>query len=307
LHPNTASLKKYAIIIIMLGFAGDAFSQAILRIVANRGEPLSYATIANITKKKLYSADNEGLLKLEADPQDSIEVTYTGFISRGFRYTEMKYAVITLDKNPSLLELVVVKDCEKKKKQAIKNFERKGFLSRDTIFYWSFPNDKGKYAVKIKSPEPKAVLTNLSFWTERVRNAPESTAYAPFMITFYEVDESTGLPGEALPVTPVVYFPKKTGRQTLKLDSLHLHIPDSGLYISFQYILDQNFNWSYPARLHCSSCPDMIITGYGAELKFVKGGDWPSAAYGFFNGRWSPMQRNMAIQLEVTVSYCTEE
>lgn len=300
-------LSKLIVGIFFLAFTGNASAQATLQIIANDGTPLPYATVANFTKKKVYSADSAGVLKIEIDLQDSVQVSYTGFSLVSYRYSGVKYAVITLDKNPSLLELVVIKDCSRKVKLTIKNFQKKEFLRRDTTFYWSFADDKAKYAVKINSPDPRSVLKKFSFWIEKVFDAPDSTAYAPFMITFYEVNDTSGLPGAALPVKPIVYFPKRTGRQNLQLDSLHFTIPENGMYISFQYILNKKFAWSYSAKLHCSTCPDVPVTGYGAMLKFIKGTNDASAEYGIFSNHWSAMRRNMAIQLEATVSYCKEE
>ncbi len=298
--------KILATTLIFSALLSEAFGQRSMTIVGDDGLKLLYATVANITKSKVYSADLDGIIRLEAAANDSIRFSYTGYRFSTLRFGDIKGASITLSRNATTLEAVVIADCSKKGRVKISNFNRRRLFSSDTIFYWAFTRDS-RHAIKLTSPETNAVLKSFSFWMEKVHDTPDSTADAPFMISFLAVDTLTGTPGEPLRDKPLIWFPRKTGRQTLNLDSLHLHIPESGIFVAFQYITDDKYFWSLPARAYCHSCPDVVVSGYGGELKYVKNSEYPAANYGIFSNQWSLSKSDKALQFEAVLSFCKKE
>ncbi|MGH2552199.1 MAG: hypothetical protein ACRDEB_00690, partial [Chitinophagaceae bacterium] len=163
-----------------------------------------------------------------------------------------------------------------------------------------------------------AILKDFSFWIEKVREAPDSSVLTPFLISLYEVSDTTNLPGELISYAPIFYFPKKSGKQTIKLDTLHIKIPYSGIYVSLQYIMNEAYEWKQ-LFWHKDSAGTTIIDSvryrYGGIIQGLHSKDFDLVWYNGIKDEWISIEQqsipnesfHSSIKCEATIKYCDDE
>jgi hypothetical protein len=138
--------------------------------------------------------------------------------------------------------------------------------------------------------------------------APEYAVQCPFMISFYEYIPETQLPGELLYDKPLFYFPKKDGKQSLSLDSLNIFVPREGIFICFELIMDDRFQWSLKNG-------DSTVVNQGVLLDGVYSNDYRLAFFNYAKNTWmgprsysegEPPKLRGTIKLSLAFRYCDE-
>jgi hypothetical protein len=311
----------YCIIIILLS-AATSFSQEIKIISAEDGTPLPFASVFNLTHPSFVSANAFGVAKLSVANGDSVTVSYTGCNSVSFVYNSNTISTIRLSKANGILPPVTVVNCKKMKKMKFKNQDAVKFgtmkngtkVSFGGIMWfkeWRTPIR----AIRINPGKENAILTSFSFWLQNSYNAPSSAIKALLMISFYEVSDSL-LPGNTITETPLIYYPQKTGKQTLELDSLHLRIPSNGFYISFQYVMNEAYEWKETIQFKDSSNhidSVRIFTGHGGRIEGLYGKEVELADFNPLKNKWTFIKNAGAgdgwygtIKYEAIVKYCED-
>jgi hypothetical protein len=206
---------------------------------------LSYSTIVNLTKNIFFSANELGEIILNATKGDTIKISYVGHNSTNYLFEGKEEKTIILFKDTLLLKTVTVSSCKKFSKIKVDNY-----TTDDSSLFGGFmmgaSNEEGKakVAMLLKSPKTNSYLKEFTFWLKKnLSHAPDYAIQNPYIISVYDVDDSTNLPGNLISDKPIFYFPKKAGKQTIDFKNKLIKIPDNGIYICFQAILDEKYQW----------------------------------------------------------------
>ncbi|MFT3912093.1 MAG: carboxypeptidase-like regulatory domain-containing protein [Ferruginibacter sp.] len=282
----------------------NAFSQTQLKIVsAIDNSALPYANITNLTMQQVYSANSRGAFQLNANEGDSIRISYVGYKSKDYVFKmNEKTETIVLSKDISLLKPVIISTCKKTGKIKIKSAKGNGLPA----ISWSYTSFKGVYGFQFK-PSTPGILQSFSFWLTQW-HAPASAIPAPFMISFYDIDDSTGLPSNPLPVAPVIYFPTEPGKQTIALDSVRIVVPEEGIYICFQYIMDEKYAWPQKTKWCMPDCKDTTVMQYGIFLSRSEDENALAVIYNYRNDGWTTLKsdKHIIARYEAVLKYCKE-
>lgn len=271
--------------IIVANSKTDVFAQTTMHIgAAETHAPLPYATIVNRTKQLLSFADKDGSVNNIFEDGDSIDISYVGYENLYFIFTKQKSLTVLLTPKKSLLSTVEIKTCIPKKLFEYSNQEDNKPDKKFGGLAWDFSNN-AKVAVMVQPNIINSYASYLSIWLFENYGAPRITIKAPIKFSFYEIVDSTSFPGELITNRQVIYFPKKQGKQTINLDSLHLRIPDNGMYIGIEYILDEKYK--YPMRyVDTAKGIDSIGYSYGARIEGVISNKFRMAFYYYFLDKW---------------------
>lgn len=305
----------------------SAFTQEIHIVCATDNSPLPYATITNHTHQWVISADKNGEAKISVSVGDTLSVSYVGYKTAVFRYTGDHVQLVSLIQVQYFLPEVTIRNCRKSKEVLYKNSEgtNRVKMENGTINVYSGiisakgVNNNVKTAVRLNPSMPNATLKNFSFWTVRGRKAPKSSVLAPLIISFYDVSDSTNLPGELISNAPIIYFPKKAGKQTINLDSLYVSIPFNGIYVSFQTVFNEEYEWEFAIKIPKGQGEpvgrDTTVLVYGAMIDGVYAKDFDIAFYDAIKDSWriapyQPIANNNlhgTIKCEATIKYCEDD
>ena len=307
-------------------FAATASSQQLKIISSIDHTPLPYATVTNHSHPSLISANIDGIARPVAAIGDSLSVSYVGYKTAFIRFDGSQLMVVTLVREKVILPPVTIRNCAKTREFTMKNYETvkkkkdqqetKGFSAVIWSNNW---NTNGKIAVRLRPQQPGAVLKSFSFWIEKDEAGPDSAIRTPLLLSFYEVSDSTLLPGDAISNAPVIFFPKKGGKQTLHLDSLHLSIPANGIYVSIQYVMNEQYQWIEKTKWRYetdSVLRDTMITRYGGKIiAGVRSRDFEFVNYYGLKGEWHTIrdyplplaEPRTTIKCEAVVRYCYGE
>ena len=193
-------------------------------------------------------------------------------------------AIYQLKQNKFLLNTVEIKTCIPKK---IFEYSNEGDNPQQKFggLSWNFPSCEAKVAVMVKPDVKNAYANSFSFWLLNNIQAPKMAIQAPMKISFYEIVDSTSLPGELITNKQVIYFPKKQGKQIIDLDSIRLKIPENGMFIGIEYIIDEKYK--YPIRyLDTKKGIDSIRYWYGARFDGAVSTKFRMAFYYYFLDKW---------------------
>lgn len=319
---------KYTLIAMTFVFiTQSAFTQEIHIISATDNSPLPYATITNHTHQWVISANKNGEAKISVSVGDTLSVSYVGYKTAVFHYTGDHVQLVSLIQVQYFLPEVTIRNCRKSTEVIYKNSEATNRVKMEngTInVYSGFWSVKGvsnnvKTAVRLNPSKPNATLKDFSFWIVKERQAPKSSVLAPLIICFYDVSDNTDLPGELISNAPIIYFPKKAGKQTINLDSLYVNIPLNGIYVSFQTVFNEEYEWKFVGKLAKGQGElagrDTTILLYGGTLGGVYAKDFDIAFYDAIKDRWSiasnlPVTNNNlhgTIKCEATIKYCEDD
>ena len=235
-------LKRIGATAILLTLQLCANAQYKLEIVAAEdGTPLPYATVINETSQKDYSTDIAGKLFLTAEAGSDISVSYVGYSSQKLVAGKTTLLVIKLDRDSTQLGVVKVNGCKNFKKISAQNFTSAKDDGRFGGVHTSPSTLPFRVAVLVSGPPTATQLSEFSFWLKVEPFLPKEFIASPFLISCYDVDDSTGMPGNLLTENPIIYQASRKGKQTLKLDSLRLPVSSQGIYVAFQWVFDQRY------------------------------------------------------------------
>ena len=284
-----------------------SFCQSKLKIVSAEDKSiLSYATIRNVTKNEAFSASREGVAILYSTG-DSIMVSYAGYKDLGFINTKDD-RVVALYRVKEFLPEVIVFSCVKMETFFLKNTltPRK----YDEVFFdginWHYTDITNPYAILINDIPENSSIKTFSFWIEKKWGSPDSMELAPMMIMAYSVDSLTQFPGDPLISKPIIYFPKKAGKQTLNLDSIQLYAPRNGLFISIMYIIDKKYSWE--ENIKTQQGADTTIINYGAIINGrLDLGKYSAFIFDLMSNKWIKYKRNLVIGFEIKYKLCQDK
>ena len=168
-------------------------------------------------------------------------------------------------------------------------------------------NGIGKMAFLLKTDFMKAKLISFSFYTKRRFFATSKLAKStPIIISFYEVEDSGGKPGDLLLSEPLFHFPKQYGKQTLELEKLNIPIPEKGIYIGFQFVLSEQSRSEMKSKTQLGI--DTVIIRYGGMLDGVS--STPAKSFSYFDARndtWqSPFLSRGQVRYDAVIKVCDE-
>jgi hypothetical protein len=287
--------------------------------------PLPYATVTNHTYPSVTSCNKEGLAKLTAFAGDTISVSYVGYKTAVIRFSD-KTQIVRLVPDQKLLPVITLHSCRKPKEFHYNNFDDYKKLQREdqlkgfSRVIWSKAwNTNGKFAVRLSPLKANAVLKDFSFWIEKDENGPPSSVHSPLLISLYEASDSTHLPGELISQEPIIYFPKKAGKQTIEFDTLHVSIPSNGIYLSIQYIMNEEYEWKHETKWkdhkEDSILRDTVIIRYGGVIPAIRTKDFDFVHYNGIKDRWFTVGGQLipdenlhtTIKCEFTIKYCEDK
>jgi hypothetical protein len=310
---KTKMKSRFFFFTIVLLICTNATSQLKVKIIsAADGTNLSYATIANLTLHKTYSANEYGEIEigLLAKTGDSLRITHVGYLPKDCVNSNNISKTIVLNPDNSILSPVIISHCKKYKSITVKNNPKKKHSGNDLISHfagygWLFGEKNYQVGMLLKNTEQGIRLKNFSFWLKKM-TAPDSAVLAPWLINVYNVNDSSGLPSKPLFRDPIVYFPKEEGKQTISFDTMQIAIPENGVYITFQYIMDEKYAWMSNMIPH-SMYSDTTIVSYGAVIDGISTPGYTISRYMGKEDKWIKRPENESIRFEAVLSYCRDK
>lgn len=283
-----STLKKLLSLHLCVLAVNCAVSQA-LKVISESNAPLPFATIANLSRQLVFSADEQGIAILHAYHGDTLSISYVGYHPANFRFDSNQLTVITLKPLQNSLPSVVVTACKHPKEWVQKNYESREDERKFGGVAWTKAPSAAKVAIYVQTEKRNAILKQFSFWIEKIPGAPKSAGKSPLLISFYTVSEADSLPGIPLLSTPIIYYPGGYGKQTLKLDTVNLTIPSNGIYFCFQYVMNEKYEWKQIVKYSTPTSPelrDTVYTCYGGRIDGVYATNSFLAFWDVINDRW---------------------
>lgn len=292
----------FAKFILFLSYCSIA--QTKIKVVSQQNySSLPYASIANITIKRTFIANENGIAFLNIDKGDSIQISYVGYKIFAYRSKGTTSEIIQLIPETQLLKEVVIQKCKLTNEISIRNFSKpkKHYLPNGSL------NTKTEinmpYAVLITTEKEISYLKKFSFWISRFKSnaAPDSAIHNPILLSVYEVSESNNMPSTPLINKPIIYFPEKEGRQTIDFDSLHLLVPSKGVFIYLQYLQDEKYVWDLTVKDALNDYRDTAYKVYGGLLEIENSLFLKAYRYDPIKNNWLSAK---AIKCEAVLNYC---
>lgn len=322
------NLKIFTLIQLFIFSANqDAITQNI-KVISNIDKSdLPYATITNHTHPSVISSDRNGLAKPAVVIGDNLSVTYVGYKTARFRFNGDTFQIISLQRDQHILPQITIRNCRKTNQFLYTNYKSRKELKTKGIenigfsaVVWSKgENVNAKIAVRLNPLKSNASLSSFSFWLEKEQDGPPSSVYTPLQINFFEILDNTNLPGELIVNEPVFYFPVKDGKQTIHLDSFHIQVPSNGIYVSLQYIMNEENEWKHATKWR-SNTPDSIlrdtvITRYGCKIMGMPSRNFDIVWYNEILDEWISLGNrpipnddfHSSIKCEAVIRYCSDE
>lgn len=281
------TLFKYPLVffLLFLNARNAGYAQTTIRIETSENRsPLAFASIINYSKKVIVFSDQTGNATIKFDNGDSIIISYVGYDDLRFIFDKQHSTIYQLTQSKAFLNTVEIKACIPKKIFEYSN-EEDNPQQKFGGLTWNFPSDNAKVAVMVRPEVKNAYAISFSFWLLNNIQAPKVAIQAPMKISFYEIVDSTSLPGELITNRQVIYFPKREGKQVIDLDSIRLKIPGNGMYIGIEYIIDEKYK--YPVRyIDTARGIDSIRYSYGGRIDGAFSTKYRIAFYNYFEDNW---------------------
>jgi len=312
-------IAQFFVFVFYLFFAFETNAQQFKIISAEDVAALPFATLINFTHPIIVSANVNGIAELNAQNGDSIAVSYVGFKTTFFVFNSNKSTIIRLFKETVLMPPVTIQKCKKERSFSCINKTVNYILIDgvrhyfDGLGWWGLWWKNSEYAVRLKPEKENTRLESFSFWLNKSAFGPKSAINAPLIISFYDVNDSI-TPGNLLTESPLFYYPKKTGKQTLNLDSLQLSIPPNGIYISFQCVTHEDYAWTQNIKMRGSGgIKDTIIKCYGGAIEGVYSSDFELASFNRIKNKWhlfynkkGENELHPSVKCEAVLKYCAD-
>ncbi len=295
-------------------FGNSLYAQVVIHVESSEDHTsLSYATVVNYSKHSLLFADEQGNLSANFQNGDSIGISYVGYDDLDTRFDSTNMQPYSLSSKKQLMQSVRVQSCKKWKNVDYSNLTGDPSARAFGGVSWDKRAMNAKIAVMLKPPGKPGRLNAFSIWLKKNIAAPKISVRAPIKFSFYDIDVDS-LPGELISNRQVIYLPKKEGKQTIRLDSMHLKIPAKGMYLCIEYVMNEKYEW--PVRyIDTSKGIDTTIMGYGASLDGIFATDFVVAFYNYYEDSWhfpgnndrSVLHRiHGSIKCEAEIEYCVE-
>ncbi len=277
---------KTTIFFVLFTYAFTASLAQSIKVKSSEGlAPLSFASIVNVSKGKLYFSDQQGNVEGNFEIGDSIFITHVGY-----KYLRSKIRhlneIFSLQQSVASLDTVRIQSCKFFTKEKISNI-----ISDTTskkfggVCCWAAGETTAKVAVMLKSNFSERRLHSFSIWLSTAWQ-PKASIQTPMKFTFYSINLSTMLPGELISNQQIIYYPKKEGKQTINVDSINIWIQEPGIYLAMEYIYDKKYEW--PQRyIDTLKGIDTVTMRIGSFIDGVYAKDFTLAHYNYKTDYWS--------------------
>ena len=276
--------------------------------------PIPYASVVNLTKNQLYFSDANGIVSAKFEAGDSIFISCIGYQNRKDRIDTNGSRTYLLKQSNMVLEPVKILSCKNVVTHEYSNLIADSSERKFGGVGWSRNARNAKVAVMLIPGFDNARLKDFSIWLQKgMEGIPKIAIQAPIIFSFHNVADTSLLPGELISNQRVIHFPKKVGRQTIKIDTLDISIPKSGIYVCMEYVYDDRYQ--YPMRfVDEKKGIDSIFMKYGGLIDGVFSRDFTLAFYNYQTDNWSfPLNKNKATVFEIhgtikfsaTLTYCS--
>jgi hypothetical protein len=302
--------KRIALTTILTSLFFTCFSQSIHIKSSQTLSPIAYTSVLNISKGKLHFTNESGIAEGNFDLGDSIFITHVGYKDLRSRIAEANQT-FRLQQSEITLDTVLVSSCKNGIKQEYSN------LASDVgggVCCWPKGASNVKVAVMLKPDAGDYWLNSFSIWLKRAWGASKQSILTPVRFTFYEVDKSSLLPGKFISNQQVIYHPKKEGKQTINVDSLHLKFGEVGMYVSIEYIDDGKYQYSSRYVDTAKNIDSVVILiGSLIEGRYTEG--FTLAFYNYQTNTWSfagnrnkpaPTERRGTIKFSADITRCKQ-
>jgi hypothetical protein len=273
--------------ILCTGIASASFAQLSIHVKSAEGaQSLPFATILNTTKHQLYFADENGILSANFQLGDSLLISYVGYKSLKAQISQPAHTFILVP-SEGTLPTVTIGSCKLSQKHTYSNLLADSFRRKfGGVCCWKKGATNARIAVMLKWDMDAARLRSFTIWLKRAMGAPKLSVLAPMAFSFYSIDEATMLPGDLISNQQVIHFPKKEGKQTLRIDSLHLPISPPGIYISMEFIYHEKYAWA-SRFIDTARGIDAAIIEFGSRIDGIFAKDFTLAFYDYEKDQWS--------------------
>lgn len=301
-------VKSFLLFTITLAVSNSLYSQTTLFIKSsNDNSPLIFASISNISTKSSFSTNDAGIAKIKATNGDTLLITYVGYIDQKIIVgKDHNHDTIILKRAEKSLKEIYVKSCKKYKDLLISNADSGKTIGGFSGVMCTKGNYNGKVAVKIQNGKEYAKLKSISFWLKKMWHfSPPYAIQSPLIISFYSISD-LNLPGYLLYQNPLIYFPKKVGKQELKVDSIGVKVPPEGIFICIEFVMDEKYQWEQKVNDTIQINQGVLIDGVysnGFELSFF---DYQSNCWikPRSENTQDPNRKHGTIRIEAKLKYC---
>jgi hypothetical protein len=248
--------------------------------------PLSYASVLNITKGKLYFTDEQGAVSVNLEIGDSLYITYVGYKILRTKVVQLSQTFL-LQQEDAILEPVQVVTCKDGIKHEHSNLiAGTAELNFGGVCCWTNGATNARVAVMLKPGFDEVRLNAFSIWLKKALSAPKQSVQAPILFSFYSINEASMLPGELLLNQQIIYYPKKEGKQMVRVDSLQIKIEKPGMYVGIEFVYNEKYEW--PIRyIDTAKGIDSVVVQFGAQIDGVYSKDFTLALYDYKKNNWS--------------------
>jgi len=245
-------------------------------------QPLSYSTIYQFSSKSLFLCNNSGSIQLNILKQDSIRVSYAGYIDKVIKIETNKLNEIFLVRDIIILPEVLLKPCsEWSKSISYKPAADSGSFGG---ILWGHMGDIGRIAMFVGSQGSKRKLMSFEVELKSGIRGTKENAKAPIRFSFYSIDGLTMLPSDLLTTKTILFYPKRIGSQQINVDSLNLMIPEEGMYISLESYQDDRYSYLVPTKMPNGDVESFKM--YGGALDGIYTKDSWLCFYSFKTAQW---------------------
>ncbi len=303
-------------LIILIAFTLSLFhsgrSQVKISIVDSLSrEPLSYATVYQFSGKSLFLCTNLGEIKLNIVGEDTISVSYAGYVNKIIPIGRNINVEVPLIRDIRILPDIVIKACA----EWSKGFSFKPEADSGSFggFQWGSMAGKGRIAMFVPAKGNKSKLLSFVLYCKPGIRASKESVKAPIHFSFYSVDTATMLPSALLTTTTVIFKPKRSGAQQVNVDSIHFIIPESGFYLALESYQDDAYSYWIPMKMENGNIENVKMNGAALDGLYSK--DTWLSFYNFTTGKWifgggKPFditRKHGAIKYEMKYAVCKDQ
>ena len=312
-------LMKYfftVFVVLIFSCSLNVDAQSLLQIKTFEGhKPLPFATVFNHSKNLVRFSDENGTCLMNLENGDSITISFVGYEKLSEVFHSDHGLNFLLKQKTEQLSPVLVNSCNKWKVDKISSLDPDPHDQGPEFggLTWGSAVD-ARVAVMLKPAFENSALSKVSLWIKHAPGAPKMAIHTPMILSFYSVTDSTQLPGDLISSRQVIYSPRKEGRQTIDIDSLHIRIPGEGMYLAIQYIIEDKYQW--PIRyIDSAKCIDTVEMAHGAWFQGAYSNDFILAYYNYKYDKWAfggqrdkstINQRHGTIKFEAEIKYCIQ-
>ncbi len=283
---NGLMITKSGLTVFLICLVKICWSQTNIQLRSSEDHrPLPFASVVNLTTNKMYSSNEYGIVSANWERGDSIFISYVGYKSLRRRIDTSGEQTWFLNPSNTLLEPIKIMTCRNVVTHEYSNLDADSSERKFGGVGWYRSAMNAKVAVMLIPGFENAVLQSFSIWLVRGMGTPKTAMKAPLKFSFYNIDDSSKLPGELITNQQVFYQPKKEGRQSVGIDSLHIRIPKEGIYVCMEYVYDDRYQ--YPMRrIDKENGIDSTFYAYAGLIDGVFSKDFTLAFYSYKEDNW---------------------